>query len=108
MDFPNLPKSVQQELNRVVAGLRGKLDDNLYSLILYGSTVRGAFDQRSSDINLLIILNQSTPHAHHEIAGLLKSKIRIEPFVISKIGMERSFEAFAIKFLSIQRSSQIF
>lgn len=103
MELPSLPGKVRDTLNEVVTRLRLKLGENLYACILYGSAVRGSFDARTSDVNVLIILNQSTPSAHREIAKILKTKIRIEPFVISRIGMERSFEAFAIKFCSIQR-----
>ena len=107
MELPNLPLKSVGILNEVTTGLRDKLGDNLYSLILYGSAVRGSFDVRSSDFNLLIILNESTPAAHREIARLLKARIRVEPFVISRIGMQKSFEAFAIKFCSIQRHYRV-
>jgi predicted nucleotidyltransferase len=107
MELPNLPLKSVRILNEVTNGLSEKLGDKLYSLILYGSAVRGSFDARSSDFNLLIILNESTPAAHREIARLLKARIRVEPFVISRIGMEKSFEAFAIKFSSIQRHYRV-
>ncbi len=103
MELPNLSAKSRGILTEVVSDLRQKLGENLYSCILYGSAVRGSFVAGSSDINLLIILNESTPSAHREIAKVLKRKIHIEPFVICRIGMERSFEAFAIKFCSIQR-----
>ncbi len=107
MDLPNLPEKTREILANVISGLQQKLGENLYSCILYGSAVRGAYVDGTSDINLLLILNQSTPAAHREIAGILKQKIPIEPFVISRIGMERSFEAFAIKFCSIQRDYRV-
>jgi predicted nucleotidyltransferase len=107
MELPNLPVKVRAVLNEVLSGLHKKLGSNLYSCILYGSAVRGSFNSRTSDINVLIILNESTPDAHREISKILKTRIRIEPFVISRTGMERSFEAFAIKFCSIQRHYRV-
>ena len=107
MELPNLPVKARAVLTEVVTGLHEKLGNNLYSCILYGSAVRGSFNARSSDINVLIILNESTPDAHRDISRILKTKFRIEPFVISRIGMERSFEAFAIKFCSIQRHYRV-
>lgn len=107
METPNLPAEPREILTSVVADLQAKLDANLYSCILYGSAVRGSFVVGSSDLNLLIILNHSTPVAHREIAGILQRKVRIEPFIISRIGMERSFEAFAIKFCSIKRHYRV-
>jgi len=80
------------------------LGDNLYSSILYGSAVRGGIKPGVSDINLLIILNRSTPEAHRAISECLQSRILVDPFILDRHGMERSFEAFAIKFRSIKRN----
>lgn len=107
MELSNLPASYHVILTAVVSGLRERLGENLYSCILYGSAVRGSFVAGVSDLNLLIILNESTPAAHREISKILKRKVRIEPFVISRVGMERSFDAFAIKFCSIKRHYQV-
>jgi predicted nucleotidyltransferase len=107
MKMPSLPSAPREILTDVVAELRAKLGENLYSCILYGSAVRGSFVVGSSNLNLLIILNYSTPAAHREIAGILQRNVGIEPFIISRIGMERSFEAFAIKFCSIKRNYQL-
>jgi predicted nucleotidyltransferase len=107
VELPNLPVKAGITLTEVVTRLCKKLGDNLYSCILYGSAVRGSFNPQNSDLNVLIILNESTPDAHREISRILNTKIRIEPFVISRIGMERSFEAFAIKFCSIQRHYRV-
>jgi predicted nucleotidyltransferase len=107
MKMPSLPHAPREILTDVVAELRAKLGKNLYSCILYGSAVRGSFVAGSSNLNLLIILNYSTPAAHREIAGILRREVRIEPFIISRIGMGRSFEAFAIKFCSIKHNYQL-
>ena len=107
MELPNLPPAARETLDSVVSDLREKLGGNLYSCILYGSAVRDNFIDGVSDLNLLIILNESTPSAHREIAKILRRKVKVAPFVISRIGMERSFEAFAIKFCSIRRHYRV-
>lgn len=94
-------------LAEVVTELREKLASNLYSCIIYGSAVRGGFVAGSSDLNLLLILNESTPSAHQAIARILKGRDKVKPFVIARIGMERSFAAFAIKFCSIGRHYRV-
>lgn len=80
---------------------------NLYSCALYGSTVRGEVTVGVSDINILVILNESTPYAHTAISDCVHYKIPVDPFVITRRGMERSFDAFAIKFRSIQRDYKV-
>jgi hypothetical protein len=74
---------------------------------LYGSTVRGHVIDGVSDINLLIVLQHSTPDAHSAIADCLQGNIYIDPFVIARPGMARSFSVFAIKFRSIKRNYKV-
>lgn len=102
-----LPRLYQETIDRLSVQLPALLRGNLYSLILYGSSVRGNLVDDVSDLNILIILNQSTPDAHGVIAEAIRGKVRIEPFVIGRDGMERSFEAFAIKFRSISRNYRV-
>lgn len=59
---------------------------------------------RTSDINVLIVLEASTPEAHRVIGeAVAGSPVLFEPFVLSRVGIERSFRAFAPKFDSIRR-----
>ena len=97
----------QAALDRAVEALKAPLKDNLYSCVLYGSAVRGDFVPVASDVNLLIVLNESTPEAHAAIVKAVRGKLRIDPFVIGRPGMERSFKSFALKFLSIQRDYKL-
>jgi predicted nucleotidyltransferase len=101
------PKSmspqVQQALDSAVDTLRATLGENLYSCCVYGSVVRGDAIEGISDINLLIILNQSSREAHEAIAQVINQQPEIDPFILAKRGFERSVRAFAPKFASIQR-----
>jgi len=55
-------------VERTAARLVQTLGENLHSCILYGSVVRGEMVDKVSDINLLIVLTESTPAAHSAIA----------------------------------------
>ena len=94
-------------LEQVVDSLKGALGNNLYSCCVYGSSVRGGGIEGVSDINILIILNESTPAAQNEIAQVIGGKPEVDPFVLGKIGFERSVRAFAPKFMSIQRNYRV-
>jgi predicted nucleotidyltransferase len=103
-DLRNLPPKHQQALDEFVRYLSGGLQANLYSAVLYGSAVRGGFDARTSDINVLIVLQASTPEAHTVIGEAVDAApVLMEPFVLGRVGIERSFRAFAPKFDSIKR-----
>lgn len=103
-----LPKHLEQGLQDFTQRLVTNLSANLYACILYGSAVRGDFAAQSSDINVLIILNESTPAAHDVIADAISvNDIRIDPLIIGRAGMKRNFEMFGSKFLSISRDFRI-
>jgi predicted nucleotidyltransferase len=102
-----LPQATQQALDQVVLNLKNTLKNNLDSCILYGSAVRGNHVPNISDINLLIVLNESTPEAHTAISDTLNAYPFIEPFILGKNGIERSIQSFAIKFRSISRNYRV-
>ena len=98
---------LQTVLDSVVAELKAALGDNLHSCCVYGSAVRGNFISGVSDINLLIVLKESTPAAHNAIAGVVSRRPDVDQFVLGRRGFERSVQAFASKFASIQRNHRV-
>lgn len=107
MPYNQLPSNFQSALDVSVDKLKDGLGENLHSLILYGSAVRGDFESVTSDLNLLIILEASTGFAHRAIREALKGKIPMEPFIVELGGMERAVRVFALKFLSIKRDYSV-
>jgi len=98
---------IQKVLDRVVPSLTSALGENLHACILYGSAVRGDLVPGVSDINLLLILRESTPEAHAAIADAIDIGAPIDPFVLGLAGLDRSMRSFASKFLSIRRNYRI-
>ena len=94
-------------LDRAVAARQRALGQNLYSCCLYGSAVRGNAIEGVSDLNVLIILGESTPAAHRALAEVLAAHPRLDPFILSRHGFERSARAFATKFQSIRRNYRL-
>jgi hypothetical protein len=102
-----LNPSVESILERTVAALQAGLRDNLYSCCLYGSAVRGNAIEGVSDLNLLIVLCESTPAAHEAIARAVAGDPKINPFVLGQRGFARSARSFAPKFASIRRHHRL-
>lgn len=102
-----LPRETQEALDRAVDALKRSLGENLHSLVLYGSAVRGNLVPKVSDLNLLILLEESTPDAHGAIAEAIRGPVRIEPLILGRALLARSLQAFAIKFLSIRRNYRV-
>lgn len=104
----NLPPRARARVEPAIAALIQELGVNLYSLIAYGSAVRGGFDAAGSDVNLLVVLDESTVDAHVVIEQIVRAaKIEIEPFVVPRREFAATAKAFAAKFLSIRRNHQV-
>jgi hypothetical protein len=99
--------NLQDNLGQVVQLLKDGLGDNLYSCSIYGSAVRGNAIAGVSDINLLIILKESSPAAHNAIATVLDRDEKVDPFVLGHRGLPRSMVCFANKFASIRRNYRV-
>jgi predicted nucleotidyltransferase len=99
--------SLQETLDQAVSALGRELGDNLYSCCVYGSAVRGNAVEGISDLNLLIILNESTVAAHQAVARAIGGLPQIDPFILGRRGFERSERAFATKFSSIKRNYRV-
>jgi hypothetical protein len=98
---------LQAALDQAVAALRRELGENLFSCCVYGSAVRGNTVEGVSDLNLLLVLNQSNVAAHQAVARAIGGLPQIDPFVLAKRGFERSVRAFAPKFASIRRNYRV-
>ena len=101
-----LTPGFQQALDRAVAALKTRLGENLHSLALYGSAAREGVE-KPADLNLLIVLQESTPEAHAAIAEAIRGPVPIEPFILGRAHLGRSLQAFAVKFLSVRRHRRI-
>jgi hypothetical protein len=99
----SLPARGAAALEKTCAFLIRELGENLHSLSLYGSAMRGDFNPSRSDLNLLIVLHSSDGTAHRKIRGRPVTRPRVDPMVISLESLERTTHIFALKFSSIQR-----
>jgi predicted nucleotidyltransferase len=100
------PASWQATLDDTIAALQKGLGTNLYSVVLYGSAARGDFVQGVSDLNVLVVLNESNPTAHEALARVVRSRPNVEPFVIGRPGLLRTARAFPAKFAAIRRAGR--
>ena len=99
--------NLQSVLDQAVSSLRESLGDNLYSCCVYGSAVRGNAIEGVSDINLLVVLNESNCAAHQAVARAIGGLGQVDPFILGRRGFERSVRAFAVKFASIKRNYRL-
>jgi hypothetical protein len=98
---------LQSCLDDALAALKDELGGNLFSCCLYGSAVRGGTIEGVSDVNLLIVLNESTSAAHQAVARALEGRPQVDVFILARRGFGRSVRAFAPKFASIRRNYRV-
>lgn len=102
-----MPDDLNSILDRATSSLRKELGPQLLSCSVYGSAVRGNYLPGISDINLLILLQESNATTHQAVARALSGLPGIDPFILGARGFSRSVRAFAPKFESIKRHSRL-
>ena len=96
-------------LNDFTKNLENIFQNNLVSVILYGSAVSGEFLEDYSNLNLLIVLKTTDPDILRLATGLigkLKFK-RINPLFLTEEYIKSSSDVFPIEFLDIKEHHSV-
>jgi predicted nucleotidyltransferase len=84
--------------------------DALLCLALYGGLVRGRYQAQQSDINILLVLKDVSQKQVDRLAPILRAawrEIRLEPFLLTPIELQRAAMVFPTKMLDIQREHRL-
>jgi hypothetical protein len=111
MDAPtlatlSLPDDVKRALMQLRDDLKTAASTNLASLMVYGGLVRGRYVVGRSDINVVVVLRDSSLPSLNAIAPILHSawrSHRVEPFLLPVNEMQNSANVFPSKFLDIKK-----
>ncbi len=103
--------SVKEDLEQFVGRLQHAAGANLQSVVLYGSAARGDFNEQYSDVNLLVLLEDTRGAALDQIATVLdwwtKKLHRRPPLVQSEEELRTSADVFAIETLDVKACHRI-
>jgi len=101
---------IQSQLKRILGDFTQRLKDiyqeNLVSLILYGSAASGEFIDNHSNLNLLVVLKDIAPEELKK-ASCLINKYRfktISPLFLTEKYIQSSLDIFPIEFLDMQEN----
>jgi len=90
--------------NTFVEKVKETFQENLISILLYGSYVEGNYKQDSSDINVLIILSRAgfsdLEEFGKECKGLIK-KYKITPLILRKSEFINSADVFPMEYMDL-------
>jgi len=106
LDHTEAPPEIRAAITRLRDDLAGAAGMNLAGLILYGGLARGRYRPGKSDINIVVLLNDTGTASLNAIAPILRAAWRawrIEPFIIRPAEIDRLAVAFPTKMLDIAR-----
>lgn len=106
MNGLNLAGHTKGIIDDFMRGLKEVYQDGLVSVILYGSAASGEFAERQSNINLLVVLEDTSLKNLNKISGTLnKNKFQIiKPLFFSEDYIKDSLDVFPIEFLDIKEN----
>jgi predicted nucleotidyltransferase len=99
------PDEIRARISELCEELDAAAGANLRGLILYGGLARGRYRPGKSDINLVVLLDDTSTESLSAIAPVLRAawrEVRVEPFIIKASEAERLAETFPTKLLDIQ------
>lgn len=105
LSFLPQPLGDQGELAELFSDLVNAGGDNLESLIVFGSAAAGAFDQATSDLNLLVMLRRDDRDVLEAIKpplSRLMRQFKVSPMVATGEELRTSADVFPVKFLTIK------
>ena len=105
-----LPAIVQEGQARLCTQLVEALGDQLVSVMLYGGLAKGEYIPDSSDVNVMIVLDEVTVAALDKAAPIIQGGVRdfrLAALLMCQSDLRRSTELFPIKFLDMRRHHRV-
>jgi predicted nucleotidyltransferase len=94
-----LAPAAQAPLEELKRGLEQALGADLTALVVYGSAVRGGYDPKSSDIDVIVVLRDTSLHnltACSDPLLLARHRSRVEAMVLKADEIARSADVFPL------------
>jgi predicted nucleotidyltransferase len=105
-----IPHSPEVIFDEFVNDLRAVYQNDLESVVLYGSGAKGEYIRKKSDINFLVVLSENGIGHLHKSFNLVKKWTRRKvavPLFMTKSYIESSLDSFPIEFLSMQQNYKV-
>ncbi|MBC8184524.1 hypothetical protein H8E88_25800 [candidate division KSB1 bacterium] len=105
-----IPKKPEQIFEQFSNDYKNAFGENLISIILYGSAAKGEYVYKKSDINFLIILNETGIGQLKKALPLIKrwQKRKVStPLILTKEYIHSSLDSFPIEFLTMKQNHKV-
>jgi predicted nucleotidyltransferase len=100
----------EKQINEFVGKVQQAAETNLESIILYGSAASGEYEADYSNINLLVVLKDTSYPSLIALAPVVESwtqQRRPAPMLITRDELERSADVFSIELLDMKRQHRV-
>ena len=104
----SLTPAVKTRLDELTATLAEVCGNNLVGLVVHGSAVRGGWCEETSDVDLIVVLNDDSEAVLAAIGPALelaRFSARIESMILTKDEIERSADCFPLLYGDVARTS---
>jgi len=104
LKLSNKHKEIIQDF---IKGLRDIYQEGLISVILYGSAASGEFIDKHSNLNLLVVLDNTDLENLKKVSKMTNKFKMITPLFFSEVYINGSTDIFPIEFLDIQENYSV-
>lgn len=104
-----LPANVNSVLTEFINSAKNAFEDDLRSVVLYGSGAEGKL-RPASDVNVIVVLtrfDQNSANQMREPLRLAEAAIKLRAMFLLEEEVQPATEAFAVKFADIQRRRRV-
>lgn len=104
-----MAKSLQEQARTVASELAGHLGDNLSSLILFGSAVRGGYDPGHADANMLLVVRDASTAALRPVEPAIADWVKRggpPPLIFTEDEWRASTDVFPIEIEDMREAHQ--
>src|SRR5947208_1443902 len=101
---------MEQKLTALVERLKPAFGDRLTSVILYGSAAADDYHEHSSDLNILCVLSQLTPHELSQSEPVFRwwrEQGNPPPLLLSEDEVHASTDSFPMEFHDMQEHRRV-
>src|SRR5688572_3137476 len=105
-----IPAQVKPGLDAFCQQAKEALGEQLVSVILYGGIVKGEFLPGRSDVNVMVVVKESTVELLDRLAPVLsqaRRDIQLSLLLLTPKDLPPAADVFSTKFLDIQRYHQV-
>lgn len=100
----NISDKLKNKIKNFIQGLKDNYQDELVSVVLYGSAASNEFIEKHSNLNLLIILRNTDLNSLKKASRLVNKFRMISPLFLTEEYIKSSTDIFPIEFLDMQEN----